>query len=565
MPIVMRCPGCKTQFEFASDLQGKRIKCKTCGDIFRVEKPTRSQTDDDRPRPRRLDDEDEDYPISRSRRPADDDYDRLTSRDRGSRDNDYLDDRPRRRREDDDPDRPTKKKIHPMLIIGSIGGLAVLVIVVVVILVTWGKKKLGSGSEGGDVVKAPTKSCPLELPEKDLGLLVLPDSGNTFGFLRKEGDVFKKTWTFDMYDMGVGRRVGRVDLTDMDEPRAVSLSPDGKVLLVVETGFGNSPATVSIWSVADNKALARKWNPYPPPAKAAFDAPSLYRTEFVGTNKVATISSARILDVFPLPAFDPPIVSGSLIEGPKSDQLGHDDFGRNEHFKYQRQVAFSADHKFMAVWNGDGYTIVNAVDGQGIIATPSTKALVKQIWPREPFLDRVKAGAVAFSPDGKILAGVLTHDFGSKKHLLCFWDTKEPKEPELLEIGAGQMNDAPALYWWGNRFVVTHGAKVEGMLIDVRTRLPKRQLMGPAYPKYGFGRDGRLWYAVSEERTTPATMYVVDGIDPEHFIEPDDYEQIPELREEFFLRRIWLERSGVMRKPTDPDPSILRQRLIRRP
>jgi len=36
MPISMRCPGCQTRFEFADDLDGKRIKCKSCGDIFRV-------------------------------------------------------------------------------------------------------------------------------------------------------------------------------------------------------------------------------------------------------------------------------------------------------------------------------------------------------------------------------------------------------------------------------------------------------------------------------------------------------------------------------------------------
>lgn len=547
MPIVMRCPGCETQFEFANQLQGKRIKCKTCGDVFRVEIPGRIQERaiDERPAVRRRRDDKNDRP-HRDRRPYRDDDD----------------DRRDRRPPDDSDFPPARKRIHPLLIIGPIGAVAVIAVVIVVIILTRGKKK--GLADGGDVVKAPSKSCPLELPEKELGTLVLPDSGNVFGFLRK-GDTFKKTWTFDAYDISIGRRVGSIDLADMDEIRAASLSPDGKRLLVKEgPAFGNAPPTIRLWSLSDNKALTpQKWNPYPS-ANAAFDAPSLYRAEFVGNDRLATISTARFMDVFPLPTFDPPVVSGAVIDGPRSELLGKDDrFGQHEKDKYQRQVAFTADHKIMAAWNGSGYSLFNTQNGEKILDTQPLSG--RELWPRESFPDRMSAGAVAFSPDGKILAGVLTHELGAKKHALCLWDANESRLLDNFEIRAGQMNDAPAIYWWGNRYVVTHGAKVEGMLIDIRTGLAKRQLMGPSYNKYGFGRDGRLWYAVSEERTKPATMYVVDAIEPEQLIEPDDYEQIMELREEFFLRRLWLESFGVMRKQTDFDASLRQQRLIRRP
>ena len=71
MPFAMRCPGCDTRFEFASDLEGKRIKCKNCGDVFRVERPVRkardAEEDDQQPsRTRRV--VQEDRPSSRSRR-----------------------------------------------------------------------------------------------------------------------------------------------------------------------------------------------------------------------------------------------------------------------------------------------------------------------------------------------------------------------------------------------------------------------------------------------------------------------------------------------------------------
>lgn len=583
MPVVMRCPGCKTQFEFADELEGKRIKCKTCGDVFRVENsPARSTVDEEDDRPavhsasRRRDDDDRpaarrrddgDRPVSRYRRPMVDDEERPTSRSRRRDDDESDEDLPRRRRDEDDEDdeQPRKKKIHPLLIIGPIGALAAIAIVVVVILASKGKKKGLSEGEGSDLVKAPTKSCPLELPEKDLGTLVLPDSGNTFGFLRK-GDTLKKTWTFDMYDLAAGRRVGRIDLTDMDEPRAISLSPDGKRLIVMEgPGFGAGAPTLSLWSVGDNKEIARKWNPYPAPAKAGFDAPSLYRAEFIGNDKAITLSTARFIDVWPMPAFEPKVVDGVAILG-KGDHLGKDDrFGQNTLDKYQRQSAFSADHQLMAVWNGTGISVVGTADGQDVFSTGPIQTMAKEWWPRTSFLDQAKAGPMAFSPDGKILASIVTHEPGGKKHVLCLWDIKSDKGPDWYVVPTNQFNDAPAIYWWGNRFIVTHGSKVDGMIIDVRTGIPKRQLMGPRYSKYGFGRDGRLWYAISDELKSPATMYVMDGFDPDQLTEPDDYEQIMELKDEFFMRRLWLEKFGVMRKQSDPDPSLRQQRLIRRP
>jgi hypothetical protein len=177
----------------------------------------------------------------------------------------------------------------------------------------------------------------------------------------------------------------------------------------------------------------------------------------------------------------------------------------------------------------------------------------------------VKGGPVAFSPDGKIFAAILTRDFHPKRHVLCLWDAKEiTKEPAIYEIPANQFNDSPSIQWWGNRYIATHGAKVEGMLIDKNSGFAKRQLMGPVYGRYGFGRDGRLWYVSGEEIKDPAVMHVVDVIDPELLTEPDDYEQIVQLNDEFFLRRLWLEPKGVLRKPTRFD-APLHQRLIRRP
>jgi WD40 repeat protein len=437
-------------------------------------------------------------------------------------------------------------------------------VVVLVVVLARNKGRLGGGKTG-DIVLAPSKTCPLEVPEKDTGTLVLPDGGNTFGLLRKTEAIPRK-WSFEPYELAAGRRIGRIDLTGVDDPKAVSLSPDGKQLLVMEVrGLGwAGDQWLWLWSLADGRRVTQdKWIPFPRDEKrAAFDAPAMYRAEFAANDRIVTLGTNRAIYSYHLPDFE---VSTGAIPSNDREALGkHWGAPPENAQRYPWQAAFSADRKKMAVWTGDAYEIVSTIDGVRIVRTPSVRQLALDMWRGAPALDRVRGGPVAFSPDGNTLAGVLSHDFGGKKHALCFWDTREEREPTVYPIPENQYYDAPGLAWWGNKFVVTYGSRVEGMLIDVRTGLPRRQLMGPTYGRYGFSRDGKLWYAAGEERTKPATLYVVGGLDPEKLTEADDYEQIVELSQEFYLKRLWLEPGGVLRQPTREDPP-LKQRLIRRP
>jgi hypothetical protein len=533
MPIAMRCPGCETRFEFANDLEGKRIKCKTCGDVFRVERPARKPRDveeDDRPSRRRRADAD-DRPSARYRvRVADED---------GSR-------------------RPAR----PGLVIGAIVGVVVLFTggIVAAVLLSRGGKKRDVKVDPGDVVVAPNRSCPLEVPEKDADLLVVPDGGSLFGILRGQGAGLRKQWTYDPYDLPAGRRVGRVELAGVEDPKAVSLSPDGKRLLVVESkGFGwGWDHQLTVWSVADGKNLTPdKWTPFPRKDGANED---LYRAEFVAPDLVVTVGNHRSVYRYQVPSFE---VTTDRVSG--RDELGKPGLPENAH-RFPYEVGFSADRKRVAVWNGSGYTVVDARGGGEAFATPSVVPTARDLWRGESFPDRLRGGGVAFSPDGKVLAAVVSHDIGNRRHLLFLWELKgESADPlNAFEIPNNQFNDSTGLAWWGNRFVVTGGSKVEGMLIDVRTGLGRRQLMGPEYNRYAFSRDGRLWYAAGPGRLDPATMYVVDGPDPEVLKEPDDYEQFLELGQEFFLKRLWMEPGGVLRRPVRYNPDT-HKRLIRRP
>lgn len=545
MPITMHCPGCETRFEFASDLEGKRIKCKTCGDVFRVERPVRRPRDDEDDRPSRRRDEEDDRPSGRYRRPADDSDDEL----------------PRRR---DDRDDEPRKKASPMILLGSIAGAVVLVTacVVAAVLLSRGKKKIDA-VDPGDVVFTPAKSCPLEVAEKDADVLVLPDGGNLFGVVRGQGTGFKKSWVFDPYDLAAGRRVGRLDLKGVEEPKAFTLSPDGKYLLVSESrGLGwGADHKLTLWSLADGRNLTPdKWAPF---TRADGSREDLYRVEFVASDFVVAVGNHRSVYRYKVPSFE---VTADRVSG------GDDELGRTfgpvpDHVhRLQYQVAFSADRKRLAVWNGNGFTILDARGGGEPFATPGVQQTARELWGGQRAGENLRGGGVAFSPDGKALAAVVNSDFGRRRHVLFIWELKgESADPlSAFDIPDNQFNDSTSLHWWGNRFLVTGGSRVEGMLIDARTGLGRRQLMGPEFNRYGFGRDGRLWYAAGPGRLDPATMYVVDGPDPDVLKEPEDYEQVLDFSQEYFLKRLWMEPGGVLRKPARYSADT-HKRLIRRP
>jgi WD40 repeat protein len=266
-----------------------------------------------------------------------------------------------------------------------------------------------------------------------------------------------------------------------------------------------------------------------------------------------------------LPSFES-LVAGAWIEGSK-DKLNKDERGSQDKkvHGYQRNLAFTADRTRLSVWNGDGYSFIQSADGVGLTQTPSVSALAKSLWPNDTHLNSTKPEACSFSPDGKTFAAIIMNDWvGTKKYALCLWDVQNPGDPTKYVMPANQYHESLSIMWWGNKYIATQGGQREGMIVEVRTGLAKRQIMVPDHSHASFGRDGRLWYAISAENKDPATIIMVDGLDPDQLSESDDYDQIRELGDEFYLRRLWLEPSGVLRKPSRYNPPITK-RLIRRP
>jgi predicted Zn finger-like uncharacterized protein len=57
MPLAATCPHCRTPHRLADELDGRLIRCKECGEPFRVAARRRDDDSGDRPRRRRDDDE----------------------------------------------------------------------------------------------------------------------------------------------------------------------------------------------------------------------------------------------------------------------------------------------------------------------------------------------------------------------------------------------------------------------------------------------------------------------------------------------------------------------------
>jgi hypothetical protein len=103
MSFTTACPNCDARLQAPDTVEGKRVKCKKCGEAF-VARPVEEE-DDDRPaRPAKA------AAKTRPRPVADDEDDRPRRPSKASRrDDDEDDDRPRRRSRDDEDDEPRPK------------------------------------------------------------------------------------------------------------------------------------------------------------------------------------------------------------------------------------------------------------------------------------------------------------------------------------------------------------------------------------------------------------------------------------------------------------------------
>lgn len=581
MSIKMNCPKCATVFEFNDDLAGKRIRCKSCSEIFRVaeppisvppaSKPTLKPTppvnqradepakpssrlsqlrNNSKPKPSSkqstrddIDEDDEDARPRRHSRDDDDEEDRRSSKKLGR----FSD----RDSDDDDLDQPKKSKKTGIIILAVVVPLLVVIGggTLAFVFLRGGKKKDDTQIANGQ--SSAGKNCVIGLPEKDISQLVVSDKGSLFATFRKaEGG--NRSYELEIYDIATGNTKGKHRLPEMETPVYVSMSNDGGYVLVEQEAWGGDGRAISVYSTKDQKMIAPKWNPYP--KKQVFSDLSLYKAEFIGNDRIVTISTMRGMDIWQLPNFEP-VVSGASLRS-VGDGLLRWIGGSEDSIKYERYVAFTSDRSHVAMWTGDSYAVASSSDGAEVVRLPMASMNMKN----------AKAGGVAWSPDGKSLAMILEFgNFGSSSFALVIWKPFSEELPVVHQIYRNQVDQSKGLNWWGNKHLITRGGSVDGVLIDATTGKVLRQVMGPAKKIVSVGRDGRLWYLTSPEIREPGKVFVVDNTDGLLDVDPNAqvYEEVPGNKGRF-LRRLWMEIDGIRTLPTRYDPPI-RQNLISEP
>jgi WD40 repeat protein len=184
-----------------------------------------------------------------------------------------------------------------------------------------------------------------------------------------------------------------------------------------------------------------------------------------------------------------------------------------------RQVGLLRGLKIGAVhlaWRPDGRHLATLMwDGTVQIWEPATRKEVRSLRPAEEFRNTyLAAGALAYSPDGKLLAASATSTLDSQRRPeIVIWDTVTGEVRQRIHghsAGIGGMTFSPD----GQRLVSAsydpnRGAVGEVKLWDVATGTDILTL--PGRMSVAFSPDGRFLAAVAGEALAAGVIKVWDG------------------------------------------------------
>lgn len=443
MPIRCRCPGCKTPYELAEQLAGKKVRCKKCQTSFAVPAPARAK--EEPPLVEEIEEvldaelaapEDGVQTSPRTRRPA------TPPRAGDRRRPDERTDRPRGRRNDeDDYDRHDGEGTPVGLIVGIVAGVMVLLLIGLG-LGLWlflkpspapapvvaakdlpvgqapqfqppqfqppPQPKPPLGPPPGPAAPPPVavtwkvrpdplKDAPAEpagpLPAIPVGgfqsKVLFPSSPSPFVAVSRTGPPQE---TLEVWNLQTSKRVGTVILGNIHNDEV--LSPDGAYLASKPLG---PKATIEVFSVADGRSVK---------IDVEDKIVHLYPSDFAGSGRLLTAKG--VLGEVLFQVWD--IQTGKAV--------------------CQFQVAAHPDAKARTFSPGRKYLAFPHRDGK--------KVLVYDLTSGEPAGEAVSPAdfgfvhyrALAFSPDGKTLAGLA--QAGAKAQFIT-WDvtTGQPTVHDL--------------------------------------------------------------------------------------------------------------------------------------
>ncbi len=171
-------------------------------------------------------------------------------------------------------------------------------------------------------------------------------------------------------------------------------------------------------------------------------------------------------------------------------------------------LGLSLDRKTLAIFNRDGFELRDTATG----------ALQRETARPAKFNTVDSAGGVAFSPNGKTVAAVLTIQRWSKEseEVLAGWDVATGRFIGDTALPNGRfVNSRSRLMWWGpNHVVARAGTPKEGLAVAWPGGQQVRQLEAGYWQKDGMiapnSPDGRLWFVAGTEDSTAAFLTTVD-------------------------------------------------------
>ncbi len=567
MTLAITCANCGASYQLSDSLEGKKVRCKSCDEAILVRRAAGSGK---KSAGKAADEDDPDEAVETGTRRTTASKPRSVRRGRSEDEEAPRASRPRRRDEEEDDRSPgdrkrsrkgrqPEKSILPWVIVGAGGGVLLLVVLGVGIwLLSRGAKKeqalannnqppivdqrgpAGQPDAGQrpnpdqgrpkpapaapGLVKAATLKVPVEYQRGLVERVLLGGPGSQRAAVCTQA-LGGTTHVFESFDVPGGKRLCRVELTNVAVPQQMTLSPDGTRLAVAElvTLQGRLQSAISIWSLPDGKVLQSRWAP--PLGNDVFA--NLRRMTFLDSNRLLTVTLGRQLALWNVSG--EPVYTKDLKIPGLFDSLTEDPYT-----KQPQNFALSADRGSIALFNGVGFDVLDTGTGQLRVKTA-------------PFIGQGQSiHGVALDRDASRLAVYLWVP-GPKgiDDRLVLWDLKANQQKGPFQIRVQKQNTAGrftwggnALSWWGPDHLLLWGGNGNALVLEAATGAPLRELEGPQNGRYGFDDpDGRVWYAGNVPTQAKAFLCAVDL--------PREELQKDQGLDGKYYKRWWLVESGI--------------------
>jgi hypothetical protein len=529
MAIYATCPDCDMPQKLRDDQEGKKVKCKECGSSFKA-----------------IADEEEPRRKSRAK-------------------DDEEDERPRRGRGGDDEGRGG---ISWGLIAGLIGGGVLLIgLVVLVVVLLRPPQQTNAGGDAGkkDAAKDGTKAAGKDGTKdgnKDGGKLLLsphvvvPAEANltlerpcypVYGAVSSANVVLSllgdegKQPAFGVFALDNGRKLVEVEFPRQapgfsPAPRA-ALSPDGSRVAFIageRSIKDRHDRDIYIYAVPGDGKPLKKFLPHP--KGKIGDSNTAVWLDFIDNDRLLILTEGSRATLYSISAD-----KNLYDEKPSGARLGTDIPGYEP-----KEFAISPDRRVLAIMNQFALKGAFTV---ALVDTSTGKAIGTLPAPANAMFSY---SSLAFSPDGKTLATIITTNLGSGTRDLVTWDVEGRKlksQTTLLQW----KRSGTGLRWWGNDHILWRG-DIGSVLLNVTTAQAVRHVTASYYSVVPGTADGKLRLVLRNPDSRKPTLTVYPA--PDTYLASDRVIDDGSGR----LRRMSLTAEGVDRRDLYP-PQVLEDRI----